>query len=83
MKRRAFSTFLFFFFFAVLSVAAVYVYHTESFGRCDSHGTTAAVVQAVRFVTAANGAYVIVCVRESMCACHPEHNLDDSNPSFL
>ena len=43
---------------AMLSAAAMCLYHTVSFWLCGTHGATVAVFQGLRFVTVANGASV-------------------------
>ena len=43
---------------------------SELFIRCGSHGTTAAALQGIYFVTATNGA--------SVCVCRADHNLSEN-----
>ena len=54
---------------------------SKPFIRCGSHGTTAAALQGIPFVTATNGASVRV--RVCACACHPEHSEGRFQPTPL
>ena len=71
-----------FFIFAMLSAAAaVCLYNTVK--RCGSHGITAAVLQGLCFVAAANGGFCVrvcvLCVRAILNTCQRGTN---SNPYF-
>ena len=79
LNQLVFSSSLFHF-FALLSAAAVYLYHTVRFWRCGSHGTTVVVLERLIFVTATSGASV--CAHVRMWAANLNTARDDSNPHF-